>query len=214
FDMKDKEMTDWSAIIATPKLVSDDYEFDNLKVKAARRETSSADLRVTSTGGVVREKAMVLPWLEPTRLDKVWGGQKEIGFKEMSVKLEVFQNKKILWKRGYLRTDKGWQLSSEGEREPDRKVLAWFQWDRPDSQFLRWGYQGTFFDGQWKPETPWIKKWLSENPQFLKNHRSIAFLVEKEESLTEKINEVGQQAVQKVKEALIESRDKKEVKGP
>lgn len=174
FEISDGKINEWSALLATPELKSEDYVFKNLKVKGEMKNQKTSRVQVNVSEGVLKKDTAFVSWIRPTHLDKDWQGE-NIAFRELSTRLNVFESRKVEWKRGYVRLKNGWQLSSEGHRTPNREVEAWLQWDRPnDRKYLRWNFQGPFFKGRWHPQTAWVLDWLENNPDFLKQHSDIS----------------------------------------
>jgi hypothetical protein len=201
FKASKEGLEEWTAMIATPQLNSEFYEFNNLKVKGGGGADKIARLKVTVGDGSLAGKGPLFDWIQPTHLEKTWDYEK-LKFKELSTRLELAKDRSLKWKRGYIYLNNGWQLSTEGERSGDRQVQAWLQWDRPDRKYLKWQYQGSFFKGEWSPETPWVQEWLRKNPDFLKQNDSVLFSAVDEKTITDKINRAGKKAIEKVKDVL------------
>ncbi len=183
FEISEGEINEWSALLATPELKSDDYVFKNLKVKGEKRDQDTSQVQVNISEGYLKKETPFLKWVRPTHLDKDWQGE-NVEFRELSTRLTIFESRKVEWKRGYARLKNGWQLSSEGQRNRDRQVVAWLQWDRPeDGKYLRWDFKGPFFEGRWHPKTAWVRDWLQEHPQFVEEHADISLEPFSEETL-------------------------------
>jgi hypothetical protein len=201
FSKGESDPLSWSGIVATEQLHSDYYDLKNLKVKASNDASDKAHLKVTVGEGWVASKGPLVEWLQPTVLDATWS-ESPVNFSELSVRLQVNSDRHLRWRRGYVRLANGWQLSTEGEQTAQRRVSGWLQWDRPDRKYLQWRYQGSFFAGRWSPQTPWVKTWLNAHPEFLQDNKEVAFKAKNLGGLTEKINQAGQKAIEKVKEVL------------
>ena len=165
-------LSDWSALITVGQLHSDLYEFNGLKVRGGGGPKGEALIGITVGHGALNRQGVLFPWLEPTHLEAPWNFEK-LEFNELSTHLELIGDRSVKWKRGYIFLKNGWQLSTEGYRGADKKVKAWLQWDRPDRRYMRWGFKGSLFKGQWWPQTPWVRKWLKEHPGFLKENKNI-----------------------------------------
>ncbi len=201
FNWAPRQLPQWSAMLATEELQSEYYDLKFLKVKGNSQENAEARVKVTISEGVIKPKGPFLDWIEPTYLEANFP-EDSIGFTELSTHLTIYDNREVAWNRGYVRLSNGWQLSSEGKRDSSKQVAAWLQWDRPDRKYLRWNYIGSFFNGNWVPETDWVKRWLSENPDFLKDHESVVYASTAKSTLTDKINKAGKKAIERVKEVL------------
>lgn len=174
FKMQDRQLQSWSAILAAQELQSEYYELHQLKMKAEGFKEDPTKIKLTAVDGTLTSQGPLLQWLSPTFLEKSWP-ENRIEFNELSTRLQVERDRTVRWSRGYVRLKDGWQFSSEGLRRPDKKVQAWLQWDRPDHQYLKWTYQGTFFKGKWIPETQWVRQWLLDHTAYLKDNPSIQY---------------------------------------
>ncbi len=201
FNWAPQQRPQWSAMLATEELQSEFYDLKFLKVKGSSQENAEARIKVTISEGAIKPKGPFLDWIEPTYLETEFS-KDTIEFTELSTHLTIYDNRELAWNRGYVRLENGWQLSSEGKRDASKQVAAWLQWDRPDQKYLRWSYIGTFFKGSWVPETEWVKSWLNENPDFLKDHESVVYASTAKPTLTDKINKAGKKAIERVKEVL------------
>ncbi len=177
FQIAGEKVVNWSALGATPMLKSKDYQIENLKIKATGQQGSSTEISLSVAKGSVNGSSELVAWLLPTTLDSTWV-KDSLGFKELSVRLNLKESKSVQWQRGYVRLEGGWQLSTEGDWTRERVNQAWLQWDRPDGRFLRWNFQGSLFDGVWFPQTQWVKEWLVANQSFLKKNKQISFEIE------------------------------------
>ena len=209
FDYNDDQLQDWSALLASPQVNAEGYQLKNLKVKGRNLKGKVSEVQVSVAEGQVNSGSGLVGWLSPTQLDRAMDPNSSIEFSELYTRLEISENRELEWKRGYARLANGWQLSSEGSRDFEKKVSAWLQWDRPDGKFMKWGFQGAFFDGIWRPLTPWVQNWLQNNSEFLKKHKSLDYTFNPEVSgLRERINDAGKKAIEKVKGVIKKARDK------
>lgn len=207
FSMEDSRVKDWSALIVAPLLRSESYELSHLKIQGQRINQENSQIKISVASGVVKKSSKLISWMLPTFLNGVVL-KDSISFKELSTKLNVFVDQRIQWLRGYARLSNGWQLSTEGRRDVQRRVSGWLQWDKPNRQYLKWSFEGELFQGKWRPETAWVKTWLDGNPQYLDKFPSVLYEATKTESLGAKINSVGKKAIKKVKSVLGRDKNK------
>lgn len=177
FQIEGDKVSSWSVLGATPLLKSKDYQIENLKIKASGQHGSPTEIALSVAKGSINGSSELVAWFQPTTLDSTWV-KDSLGFNELSMRLNLKENKAVQWQRGYVRLDGGWQLSTEGDWAQEHVSQAWLQWDRPDGRFLRWNFQGSLFDGFWFPQTQWVKDWLVANQSFLKKNKQISFETE------------------------------------
>jgi hypothetical protein len=200
--MEKDRLQRWQVTLAAPELRSKFYKFQNLKVKGQGQHGEPAHLKMSASSGSVPKDSTLMEWLKPTHLDKQWKSD-SLSFSEFSVGLEMLGERALRWRRGYARLKNGWQLSSEGERGPDKKWAAWLQWDQPNGRALRWNFLGPVFAGRWSPQTPWLRAWLADHPDFVSDNSSIDFVkIAPPETIAEKINNVGKKAIKKARDLL------------
>lgn len=99
FEMEDNELKDWSAIIGTPQLITEDYRLEKLKVKARFGKESSAKIRLSAAGGKIHQDSRAQEWIQATRLDYK-STDKSWLFKEVSLRLRIFNDKSLDWEIG------------------------------------------------------------------------------------------------------------------
>ena len=187
--IEDKKLTDWSGLAAAKNIKGDKYNFSALKMEGQMKDDGSSILKAYSPAGEFSKDAEVIRWIEPTNLGQEWA-EGIYKFREFSVKIEVYPDKSMSWKRGYARLENGWQLSSEGTLNENKLTAFWLQWDKPNQQFMNWTHPGPFLSEGWVPQTPWVREWLAKNPDFLSKYPSIRFVNSEEEVKTqEKQNE-------------------------
>ena len=211
FQWLDGAMADWSLFFGTSLLESEDHQLQDLKVMAEPEQDVSS-IKITVKKGWIHPDSKWIRWLDAGTLDKTWSSD-GTDFRNFVFHFKLFRDQSFKWQKGSLRLNDGWRLSSRGFRDSGEKMEAQLRWFRPDGRSMDWIYRGELFEGQWQSQTPWVDKWLARNQDLFKKHHDLQASAPESGGFREKINQVGQKAMDRVKKILKPSEKTKKDQG-
>ena len=171
---------DWRFDLSTPHLKSKDYELKNPKVQCEGigKDASTALVKISVDEGFFSQNSSWGRWLDVSTLGRVWTTE-PVNFSKFFLSLKIFKDKSCEWENWRFKLkNSGWSFSSEGSKNPEKRMRADIRWFQPNKPALSWVYEGRLFEGQWSTKKSWIIKWLRGNRDFFKKHPDLKKLDE------------------------------------